>query len=228
GASYLVHDFYRRFVNTGATEKHYVLAGRFATVLLFVGSSAMVFLLTTAKDSFNLLLQVGAGTGLLYLLRWFWWRITAWCEIVAMISSFGISLVFILGHRAGFLLGTHRELVITVLFTTICWVTMAYFGPQTDHATLINFYKKVHPVGPGWVAIRREANVDPAEAAMYAREDNIPMAMIGWVSGTAVIWSGLFTVGNFLYGRYDYAFMLLAVLVVTGGTLIWTIKRLWD
>src|SRR5207249_3441524 len=82
GASYLVHDFYRRFVNTEATEKHYVRAGRCATVLLFAGSSGMVFLLTTAKDSFNLLLQVGAGTGLLYLLRWFWWRITAWCEIV--------------------------------------------------------------------------------------------------------------------------------------------------
>ena len=95
GASYLVHDFYRRFVSKSATEKHYVLAGRYATVLLFVCSSALVFLLDTAQDSFDLILQVGAGTGLLYLLRWFWWRITAWCEIVAMVSSFGVSVVFL-------------------------------------------------------------------------------------------------------------------------------------
>src|SRR4051812_4730448 len=96
GASYLVHDFYRRFVKPDASEHHYVAAGRVATVILFVGSSGMVFLLDTAKDSFNLLLQVGAGTGLLYLVRWFWWRVTAWCEIVAMISSFTISVLFLI------------------------------------------------------------------------------------------------------------------------------------
>src|SRR5580765_3098405 len=88
GASYLVHDFYRRFMRQGKSEHHYVVAGRFATVLLFAGSSGMVYLLDTAKDSFNLLLQVGAGTGLLYLVRWFWRRVTAWREIVAMASSF--------------------------------------------------------------------------------------------------------------------------------------------
>src|SRR5206468_3998436 len=82
GASYLVHDFYRRFIRQGAAERHYVLAGRVATVLLFVVSSAMVFALDTAQASFNLILQIGAGTGLLYLVRWFWWRVTAWCEIV--------------------------------------------------------------------------------------------------------------------------------------------------
>ena len=114
GASYLVHDFYRRFVYTEATEKHYVRAGRCATVLLFVGSSAMVFLLSTAKDSFNLLLQVGAGTGLLYLLRWFWWRITAWCEIVAMISSFGVAIVFLILTKNGVEFGFSEQLLIGV------------------------------------------------------------------------------------------------------------------
>ena len=88
GASYLVHDFYRRFVKQRRADNHYVMAGRVATVMLFVGSSAMVFALDTAQDSFNMILQVGAGTGLLYLMRWFWWRVTAWCEIVAMVSSF--------------------------------------------------------------------------------------------------------------------------------------------
>ncbi len=101
GASYLVHDFYRRFIKKNETEKHYVMMGRFATVLLFVGSSSMVFILQTAQDSFNIILQVGAGTGLLYLMRWFWWRVTAWCEVVAMTSSFAAALTFLLLHKGG-------------------------------------------------------------------------------------------------------------------------------
>ncbi|HEX6182947.1 MAG TPA: sodium:solute symporter family protein, partial [Pyrinomonadaceae bacterium] len=101
GASYLVHDFYRRFVRTDASEKHYVFAGRVATVLLFVISSALVFVLDTAKDTFDIILQVGAGTGLLYLLRWFWWRINAWSEVVAMVSSFVISIAFLVLEKQG-------------------------------------------------------------------------------------------------------------------------------
>src|SRR5438067_361079 len=115
GASYLVHDFYRRFLRRGESEKHYVRAGRIATILLFVLSSALVFGLQTAQQSFNLILQVGAGTGLIYLLRWFWWRVTAWCEIVAMISSFLISLFFLLLTRRGIIIGTHQQLLFTVI-----------------------------------------------------------------------------------------------------------------
>lgn len=227
GASYLVHDFYRRFIRKEETEKHYVMVGRLATVLLFVLSSGMVFVLQTAQDSFNIILQVGAGTGLLYLLRWFWWRVTAWCEVTAMISSFGAALAFLLLHKAGIVLGTHQELLLGIGFTTFCWILTAFIGPETDHATLIAFYKRVHPIGPGWTKIREEAGVDKVEAAEYARQDNIPMAMLGWVSGTAVIWSGLFTVGNFLYGRMGMATFLLGVLLVTGYTLIWVIRKLW-
>src|SRR5436305_3080503 len=101
GASYLVHDFYRRFLRPGQSEHHYVTAGRVATVILFLVSSSLVFVLQTAQESFYLILQVGAGTGLIYLLRWFWWRITAWCEIVAMISSFSISVFFVFLGRSG-------------------------------------------------------------------------------------------------------------------------------
>src|SRR5215468_12388413 len=122
GASYLVHDFYRRFIHKGAPEHHYVNAGRIATVILFLGSSGMVYLLDTAKDSFNLLLQVGAGTGLLYLVRWFWWRVTAWCEIVAMVSSFLMSLLFLAMTRANAAPSTAAQLLITVAVTTVCWL----------------------------------------------------------------------------------------------------------
>ncbi len=227
GASYLVHDFYRRFVRRDLPEKHYVMAGRVATVILFMLSSSLVFVLQTAQESFNIILQIGAGTGLLYLLRWFWWRVTAWCEIVAMTSSFAASLAFLLLHRNAIALGTHVELVLSVAFTTVCWILTAFVGPQTDHATLISFYKKVHPLGPGWTRIREEAGVPKAEAAEYARQDNIPLAMLGWVCGTCVIWSGLFLVGNILYGRMAYALGLLGILAVTGALLIWVIRRLW-
>ncbi len=227
GASYLVHDFYRRFVKPGAGEKHYVLAGRLTTVLLFLASSAMVFALDTAKESFNIILQVGAGTGLLYLVRWFWWRVTAWCEIVAMVSSFAVSVLFIILNRNGVAFGTHQQLLATVIVTTVCWLATAYFGPQTDRRTLIEFYKKVHPFGPGWRQVRVEAGISDAEAAAYAQHENLPLAMVGWLSGCVMIWSSLFTVGNFLYGRTGYAAGLLAVFVASALVLIGVVRRLW-
>ncbi|HEY1950899.1 MAG TPA: sodium:solute symporter family protein [Bryobacteraceae bacterium] len=227
GASYLVHDFYRRFLKPTETEKHYVLAGRLATVLLFVLSSALVFVLQTAQEAFYLILQVGAGTGLLYLLRWFWWRVTAWCEIVAMSSSFVISAVFFVLTRRGFSIGADQQLLLTVIATTICWVITAYVGPQTDRQTLIDFYKKVKPFGPGWKRIRVEAGISDAEAAAWAQTDNFPLALLGWVTGSVLIWAALFTVGNFLYGRLGYGFGLLSVSVVSGGILISVVKRLW-
>jgi Na+/proline symporter len=228
GASYLVHDFYRRFVRHDATEKHYVKAGRWATVLLFVCSSSLVFALDTAKDAFVLILQVGAGTGLLYLLRWYWWRITAWCEIVAMVSSFGISVVFLIMHKNGVIIPSDQQLVITVAFTTVCWVIMAFAGPQTDEATLVDFYRRVSPIGPGWRYIRSIAGVSKAEATEYARRDNIPLAFLGWSAGCAMIWSALFSVGNYLYGRMGLAAALLAVFLVTGTIVIRVVNRLWS
>jgi len=226
GASYLVHDFYRRFVRKDAGEKHYVLAGRVATVLLFVVSSALVFVLDTAKDTFDIILQVGAGTGLLYLLRWFWWRVNAWSEVVAMISSFLISVAFLMLEKQGvYSATTSQRLLMTVGFTTVCWVLAAYLAPQTDRPTLVEFYRKVHPAGPGWEKVRREAGV---ERAAVERADNIPMAMLGWAAGCMMIWSSLFTVGQFIYGRYVLAFALLAVFVVSGLVLLRVVNRLWS
>jgi Na+/proline symporter len=227
GASYLVHDFYRRFFNRDESEKHYVRAGRVATVLLFLLSSALVFVLQTAQESFNLMLQVGAGTGLLYLLRWYWWRVTAWCEIVAMVASFLASVIFMVLRRSGTVFTTDMQLLLTVIITTICWLITAYIGPQTDKETLVNFYRKVHPFGPGWQRIRNEAGVTDEEAATYARTDNIPLALLGWVTGCIVIWSALFTVGEFLYRQYGYALALLAVFLLSGLVLLRVINRLW-
>jgi SSS family solute:Na+ symporter len=226
GASYLVHDFYRRFLHREAPERHYVLAARLATVILFLAAGGMVFILDTAKDSFDIILQVGAGTGLLYLVRWFWWRVNAWAEVNAMISSFGFSVFLLVIRKFGVVVPTHYALILTVAVTTVCWMLTAYLGPQNDRETLIRFYKKVRPFGPGWAKVRKEAGLTEAQAK--TAHENFPLSLVGWVSGSLTIWSALFTVGNFLYGRYAYAFALLGVFVVSGLVLIRVVTRLWD
>ncbi|MBK9137690.1 MAG: Na+:solute symporter [Verrucomicrobia bacterium] len=262
GASYLVHDFYRRFLRRDAAERHYVRVGRLTTIGLFFVSAAMVYLIDTAKGGFQIILQIGAGTGLLYLLRWFWWRINAWCEVVAMISSFAVSVAILVANKlhaaavkqavAATLpqvfaaqpdvlaaklkavaampvapyIADHEALVLTVILTTICWVTAAFLAPATDRQTLIAFYRKVRPFGPGWRRIREAAGISEAEAA--ARHENIPLALVGWSAGCATIWSSLFAVGNFLYGRTGTALALTGVFVVCGLILLRVINTLWS
>ncbi len=226
GASYLVHDLYRRFFNTDATEAHYVTMGRVVTVLLFVLSSGLVFVLDSAKEAFDVILQVGAGTGLLYLVRWFWWRVNAWCEVVAMIGSFVISVAFlILEKQQIYSTSSATRLILTVAITTVLWLLAAYFGPPTDRQTLIDFYRKVRPAGPGWEPIRMEAGLSKAEAAEPG--DSMPLALVGWLAGCTTIWSSLFMVGNFLYGRTGYAIALGAVFVVSGLVLLRIVNTLW-
>jgi Na+/proline symporter len=223
GASYLVHDFYRQFVRSDASERHYVVAARVVTVLLFVCSSATVYLLDTAKDAFDIILQIGAGTGLLYLVRWFWWRVNAWCEIVAMISSFAVSVLLLMLSRGGMVISTHAALLVTIAATTLCWVLAAYVAPETDRGTLTGFYRKVRPFGPGWAEIRLAAGPLAADGD----RENIPMALLGWVAGCAAIWSALFAVGNFLYGRLTPALVLTAIFAVSGFTVMRIVSRLW-
>jgi solute:Na+ symporter, SSS family len=226
GASYLVHDFYRRFIKKDGTEAHYVLSGRLATVILFIASSSLVFVLDSAKNAFDIILQVGAGTGLLYLVRWFWWRVNAWAEVVAMISSFVISIILLILNKNGIVISTHAGLLITVAATTVCWVLTTFLGPQTDQKTLIDFYKKVRPFGPGWKKIREAAGL-PAEPAGTSHQ-NIPMSLLGWAAGCSMIWSALFTVGNFLYGRTELGYILLAVFLVSASITLYIVNKLWN
>jgi Na+/proline symporter len=225
GASYLVHDFYRQFVKTDAPEKHYVLIGRLATIGIFLLSAVFTFFLDSAKQTFDIILQVGAGTGLLYLVRWFWWRVNAWCEVVAMGSSFAVSIAFFLLNKAGHGISPDKALLITVAVTTICWVVTAFVGPQTDRATLLEFYRKVRPSGPGWRTIRREAGFFETQTGP---RESLPLALVGWLCGCSAIWSGLFTVGNFLYGRLGYAWLLLGVFILSGLVLVYVINEIWS
>ena len=145
-----------------------------------------------------------------------------------MIVSFAIAVFFLVLSRNGVTVGTHEQLLIGIAITTICWVAAAFLGPETDRETLLNFYRKVRPFGPGWTPIRVLAeDVLEAEAAIGGSHENIPLALLGWASGCTVIWSALFCVGNFLYGRNGYALGLLAIFVASGLALIKVIKRLW-
>ena len=181
GASYLVHDFYRQFIKSDASERHYVTAARLVTLLLFVCSSATVYLLDTAKEAFDVILQIGAGTGLLYLVRWFRWRVNAWSEIVAMVSSFGFSLILLILARNGVVFTTHAALLMTVAVTTVCWLFAAYLAPETDPDVLVAFYTakcgRSAPMGPG----PRPRGALPADE--HAAE-NIPMALLGCFAGS--------------------------------------------
>jgi solute:Na+ symporter, SSS family len=224
GASYLVHDFYRRFVKRDASERHYVRAGRVATAALYLCAAASVYLLDTAKDVFDVILQVGAGTGLLYLVRWFWWRVNAWSEIVAMASSFAVSIGLLVLKTQGVVFSTHAALIMTVAITTVCWVATAYLGPETDRAVLIEFYRKIRPAGPGWRPIREAAGVSANDAAVEG--DNMPLAMLGWLAGCTTIWSALFAEGNYLYGRMPQAILLTVVFLASSFTLVQVIRRM--
>jgi Na+/proline symporter len=226
GSSYLVHDFYRRFINKDASEGHYINVGRLSTVVLYVFAAVLSLFMTSAQQAFEVLLSIGAGTGLIYIARWFWWRVSAWCEIVAMVMSLVTSLaVPLLMPNADFATRT----IVQVAITTFAWLVTAYVGPETDRATLISFYRKVKPVGPGWTAIRAEAGVTDAEVA---QENRIGAAFLGWISGCTVIWSSLFAIGNFLYSsgdpaRLKMAWILTAVLVVSGYVLLKVTQQLW-
>ena len=247
GSSYLVHDFYRRFMKKDATEAHYVNVGRLSTVLLYVVAAVLSLYMTSAQQAFQILLSIGAGTGLLYIARWFWWRVSAWCEVVAMVmslvtsvalSSWGVTyinkaIVMVAGSEwiipAALTDDFAKVTLIQVGITTAAWLITAYVGPQTDRATLISFCQKVKPAGPGWTDIRAEAGISDVD---IAQENRVGSAFVGWIAGCALIWGSLFAIGNFLYAsgdpqRLTMAWILTAVTVVSGYVLLKVTQQMW-
>ena len=220
GTSYLVHDFYRRFVRTDADEGHYVLVGRVTTAALMIAAGLFTLVLDTARDSFNLLLSIGAGTGLLYLLRWFWWRINAWSEIAAMASSFVLAAaLFALGRR-GVSIPSHVGLLLTIAITTAVWLATAYLTRPTDAETLRRFYIKARPAGPGWTAVR-------ATCPGVESPDNPSAAFACWFGGLALVYGALFGTGHLLFGHV-VAGTVSAVIAVAGAVvLVRELPRLW-
>ncbi len=220
GCSYLVHDLYRRFLRPDASERHLVWLSRVVTAVLMVVSGATVFLLSTAGEAFRLLLSIGAGTGLIYLLRWFWWRINAWSEIAAMASSFTIALGLLVARKSGLDLSSHAALVWSVGLTTVVWVVVTFLTKPADTETLRRFYRKVRPAGRGWVKVVGPEEVD-------GPRDNLSLAFLGWVFGCTFVYSGLFGTGAMLYGHTLQGVVCLAVTLGAGLGLAWVVPKIW-
>jgi len=162
GTSYLVNDLYRRFLKPGAEERHYVAMGRLVTALLMGAAASLTYVLDTARESFELLLSIGAGTGLLYLLRWFWWRVNAYSEVAAMAASFVVSLGLFIARKNGLEMASHVSLIWTVAVTTVVWISVTLMTAPADRARLTEFYRLVRPAGPGWTgseAINAESDL---------------------------------------------------------------------
>lgn len=220
GTSYLVHDFYRRFLKPGKTEKHYIGVGRLVTALLMVCAALLTFALDTARESFELILSIGAGTGLIYILRWFWWRINAWSEIAAMVSSFVIAVGFYVARKNGLDITGEQSLIITIVSTTVIWVAVTFLTPGTDPARLRSFYELVRPAGPGWASIRRETGLP-------ASPDSLTQSLVGWILGCTFVYAALFGTGSVLYGRTTAAIIWLSVCAISGFGLTRVMPRLW-
>ncbi len=219
GTSYLVHDFYRRFFKPDATEQHYVLVGRIVTALLMIVAIGFTFVLDTAKEAFNLLLDVGAGTGLIYLLRWYWSRINAWSEVSAMVASFVVSIaVFALG-KAGHPLDPSIALIVTVAITTIVWIATTLLTPAVDEATLLRFYERVRPAGRGWARIRERSGLPPSP-------DSLPNALLGWLFGVITVYAALFGTGAYLYGHELQGIIATVLFAAAGAGLVRIVARM--
>jgi SSS family solute:Na+ symporter len=217
GASYIVDDFYRRFVAPGQSDRHYVTVARMSTVLLIVLAGAVSIWLENALQAFQILLQIGAGTGLIFLLRWFWWRISAWSELSAMIISFIVAIYFEFMHEAlGFAaLHPSLKLVLGVSITTVIWLTVTFLTPATDKATLQAFYDRIRPFDIGW---RAAVQTGPVEGSFAA-------AMLSWFLGCVFVYSALFGTGYFLYGQPLVGTLCMVVVIFAAVGIFRNLRR---
>jgi len=189
GASYLVNDFYHRFIRQDATDKQLVTAGRLFTIISIILGAGLGLMLTSAGEAFTLLLMIGSGTGLIYILRWFWWRINAYTEIVAMISSIIIAGYFNFGNSN---LEGWEKIVIGAVITTVFWVVATFFTPPDDDQTLRKFVEKVNPGGPGWAKY---------SSGIISQPWPVPRGILCMVLGCIAVYSTLLGVGQLIYDQ---------------------------
>ncbi|MAM01827.1 MAG: Na+:solute symporter, partial [Flavobacteriaceae bacterium] len=232
GSSYIVYDFYQTQINPDATQKQLVAVGRISTVLLMVLSTLLALLLQNAMQLFNLLLVFGAGTGLIFILRWFWWRINAWSEITAMLASGLISLFLAIPSIKTSLFGLNgmmpgwAEFPFVVFVTTTLWLIVTYLTPSESTSVLRSFYKKIQPGGPGWSKIVEEAKNDSEDIIKENESWTVPSGIIAMLLGCIMIYSIMFSTGYFIYGSYMLAIPLFGLAVISGLYLIKVWKKI--
>ena len=216
GSSYIVNDFYKRFINPQAPEKKFVLVGRISTVVLMVLAGVIALLLSNALQAFHILLQIGAGTGLIFILRWFWWRINAWTEITGMVVSFFIAVYVEIVHvKLGYEpIPPHISLVAGVAITTICWLIVTFLTRPTDDKTLRSFYSLVRPGGIGWNKVISKAQQDGEPITQTATAGDLPRGILCMIAGCFAVYSTVFAAGYYMYGQIVPAVICTAVVVV--------------
>lgn len=222
GASYIVNDIYKQQTRI-VTEKQLVHAGRISTIFLFLASASLALSLQNALQLFEFILMFGAGTGLIFILRWFWWRINAWSEISAIFVSGIVSILFniqsistvLFGENA--LMPEYMKYPMVVILTTIVWVVVTYATPAENKEVLLNFYKKTTPGGPGWRAvIRKDQHIEQSQWS-------VPSGILGMLLSLFMIYSLLFSIGYFIYGNLQLGIALIAISLIS----IYLLSKVW-
>ncbi|MAW94385.1 MULTISPECIES: sodium:solute symporter family protein [unclassified Leeuwenhoekiella] len=235
GSSYVVNDFYARYIKPEASQKELVNAGRISTVMLMLISSALALILTNAYQLFNIILMFGAGTGLIFILRWFWWRINAWSEISAMFSSGIISILFNFTSLGVVLFGTAEAdgilpfwstYPMIVLLTSIVWLSVTFLTPPETERTLFDFYKRTQPGGPGWQRILAKAQTQGKDLITNTQKWSVPAGILATLVGCVTIYGALFSTGYWIYGFYTQAGILTVLTLIATLVLVKLWKRI--
>lgn len=239
GSSYIVNDFYKQYVEKDASEKKLVNVGRISTVLLMAVSALFALALTNATQIFNIIIMFGAGTGLIFLLRWFWWRINAWSEISAMFASGIISILFNFTELGTYLFGGTNAVTgevieglmpsymlypFIVLITSIVWIVVTFATPPESKKTLFSFYKKIQPGGPGWEKTVKDAEADNEQIILNSQKWNVPAGIKATILGLFMIYGALFATGYWIYGKYLQATILTVIVIIAAFML----KKFWS
>jgi len=220
GASYLVNDFYRRFVRKEATEGHYVVMSQVATVFLTLVSAVVTYYMDSIAGAWKLLIVTGAGTGTVLILRWYWWRINAWSEVSAMAAAFAASLTLQLGfgYSSDDPIGFAYIMLYTVGFTTVVWLVVTFMTAPEPMDKLLSFYRKVHPWTAGWAPVAKLApEIPPTRDMAYN--------LLDWVSGSVMIYGLLFGIGKLVLEEYGTGLTFLAVGLAAGAVIYWDLSR---
>jgi solute:Na+ symporter, SSS family len=213
GTSYIVNDFYRRFVRQQGTEQHYVWVSRVTTILLMIASAVVTFYLESIRQAWEFVLESGAGIGLVLILRWYWWRVNAWSEISAMVAAaIGFAAVRVFTD-----LQFPYSLLLVVTGTTVAWIVVTFATAPEPQGHLVSFYRRVRPDGPGWAPIARLAG-GPAPGPIGG-------LLVDWAAGCVLVYSTLFGLGALLFGRYGQGTAWIAAAAVAAAIIYRDLSR---
>ena len=232
GASYVVNDFYKQQIKSDASEKHLVNIGRITTVILMIVSSLIALSLTNAFQLFEIIIMFGAGTGLIFILRWFWWRINAWTEISAMIASGVISILLtfttqgIALFEVGGVFPGYMKFPFVVFCSSIIWLVVTFLTAPENDKVLFAFYSKTQPGGPGWEKILTRADKAKISIIKITEKWSVPNGILAMILGCILIYSTMFAIGNYIYGEYFIAIVLTFVVLVFSFLLLKIWKKI--